>query len=87
MGLNYGAVVTVPVKVYTSGADADGESRAVTIIDKAMELLDEPASVTVTGWTVLGVDWVDTRPEPYAYDDGSEGYATVATFAITVRQL
>lgn len=86
MGLHYGAVVGVPVKVYISGADADGESRAVTILDKAMELLDEPASVTATGWTVMGVEYVGARPEPYAFEDGSEGYAMTATFAITVRQ-
>jgi hypothetical protein len=85
MGTFYGSVVTVPIRVVTSGADADGESRALTILDACLARLDEPVALTVTGWTVMGVSWIGTRVDVLLYEDGSEGYAATGTVAITVR--
>jgi len=88
-GINYGALVTVPVHVLTSGVDADGESRCAEILDKVMELLDEPAALTPTGWTVRQVSWAGTQIGP---DEGlmmltgdPTGIDGVATFVVTVR--
>lgn len=91
MGLNYAHVVTVPVRVVLSGADANGESRAITILDKAMELLDEPAILgAVTGWSVGLVNWVETRIEFTDLSPGEAvgefGYVGTATFQFLVRQ-
>lgn len=91
MGLHYGAIVTVPVRVVLSGADANGESRAITILDTVMALLDEPAVLTaVTGWSVGLVDWAETRIEFTDLgltDAGVEsGYVGTATFRFLVRQ-
>lgn len=91
MGMNYAHIVTVPVRVVTSGADGNGESRAITILDKVMELLDEPAVLgAVTGWSVGLVNWAETRIE---FTDlgggdvaGELGYVGTATFQFLVRQ-
>jgi hypothetical protein len=90
MGTHYAHIVTVPVRVVTSGADANGESRAIGILDKVMELLDEPAAPpTVSGWTVGMVRWVDTRIEftDLSLDGAGElGYVGTATFEYLVAQ-
>jgi hypothetical protein len=86
-GTNYGSMVTVPVHVITSGADKDGESRAVTIMDSVLSLLDEPVTITATGWTVRQVEWLGTQVQA---DQGlmmltgeTTGIDAVATFAVT----
>lgn len=85
-GTFYGSIVTVPTRVVTSGMDANGESRAVSILDKVAELLDEPAVLTaVSGWSVGMVSWVGTQPEAMPFDDGTEGYVMVATWQFRVR--
>lgn len=90
MGLNYAHIVTLPVRVVTSGADANGESRVITILDKVMELLDEPATApTVTGWSVGMVRWLGTAVEftDLSLDGaGDLGYVGTATFQYLVRQ-
>jgi hypothetical protein len=85
-GVTYGAIVTVPVRVFTSSADADGESRVVTILDAAMALLDEPATwAAVTGWTVTLVDWQGTEiAELDSLDEGGPGYLGISVFAVHV---
>jgi hypothetical protein len=89
-GTHYGAVVTVPVRVVVSGADANGESRAVTILDKVMSLLDEPAvRSAATGWSVLLVNWTESRIDTAELDPlGASvevGYVGTATFQFIVR--
>jgi len=88
-GTNYGALVTVPVHVITAGTDDNGESRCVTILDKVMELLDEPASITPTGWTVRQVSWLGTQigmdENLLAMTGDPSGIDGVATFVVTVR--
>ena len=87
-GLTYGAVVTVPVSVVTSGSDANGESRAVTILDAVMALIDEPVSwPALTGWTVTLVEWQETRvaaPDQFVMDDLAPGYVGTSVFAVHV---
>lgn len=92
MGLNYAHVVTVPIRVVLTGADANGESRAITILDKVMELLDEPAVLgAVTGWSLGLVNWAETRIEftDLGVGDvaGELGYVGTATFQFLVRQI
>ena len=90
MGTHYAHIVTVPVRVVTSGADANGESRAIGILDAAMALLDEPvAAPTLTGWTIGMVRWVETRIEftDLSLDGTGElGYIGTATFEYLVAQ-
>jgi hypothetical protein len=88
MGLNYGAIVTVPIHAITNGTDANGESRCASILDKVMELLDEPSTVTATGYTVRQKLWMGTTIGPdenllvlTGDPSGSDG---VATFEFTV---
>lgn len=88
-GANYGAVVMVPVHVVTSGADAQGESRAATILDMVLALLDEPAAwPALVGWTVRQVAWAGTEIGPDEYlltlTGDPSGIEGVATFAVTV---
>ncbi|HAM57576.1 MAG TPA: hypothetical protein DCQ64_20065 [Candidatus Rokubacteria bacterium] len=90
-GWHYGAVVVVPVHVITSGADANGESRAVTILDVVMELLDDEEHLAVSGWQVMLINWVGTRIGPaenlLALETDPGGLDGVAEFQIQVRQL
>ncbi len=90
MGTHYAHIVTVPVRVLTSGADANGESRAITILDAVMALLDEPVTApTITGWTIGMVRWVETRIEftDLSLDGAGEmGYLGTATFEYLVTQ-
>lgn len=86
-GWNLGAVLTIMVKAVTSGADANGSSRANTIIDKAMELLDEASHLSMTGWTPLLIDVVhEGEPEPDLDAIQLGTVAAAATFVIKVRQ-
>jgi hypothetical protein len=85
LGYGYGAALSVPVTVVQMDADAVPEARAVTIIDQAMTLLDEPASWTITGWLARGVEWQGTAPTRLEFQDGSGGDALRATFVIRVR--
>lgn len=86
MGFGYGSIVTVPVRVTQVAGDAVSEDRAIDIVDKALALLDEPASLTVTGWTVSQVNWTGTQQTAIETQDGSVP-ATSATLDIHVRQL
>jgi len=86
-GLNYGAIVTVPVHAITNGTDAGGESRCAAILDKVMELLDEPATITATGWTIRQVVWRGTSigaDENLLMMGDPAGLDGVATFEFTV---
>ena len=89
-GTSYGAVVTVPVSVVLSGADANGESRAITILDKVTELLDEPVAYpTLSGWTLTMVEWVETRiiqTDELLIGEGPAPYLGTATWRFHVRQ-
>jgi len=89
LGTHYGAVVTVPIHVITSGADANGESRAITILDQVMALVDEPATwPAVPGWTVRQVLWAGTQIGPdenlLMLTGDPSGIDGVATFAVQV---
>jgi hypothetical protein len=85
LGYGYQSVVEVPLHVITSGEDVDGDSRASAIASALMALLDEPATLTVTGWTVRMKEWVGTRTEVVQFLDGAVGYDTAVTFRFHVR--
>jgi hypothetical protein len=85
-GTNYGADVTVPVRVITGGDAANGESRAASILDEAMRLLDLRTSLTVTGWQVLDIWWRGNRIAEDPQADGTMNYVGTATFLVQVRQ-
>ena len=89
MGTHYGAIVTVPIHAITSGADANGESRCVSILDKVMELVDEPATLTIAGWTLRQVLWRSTSiggdENLLAMTGDPTGIDGIATFEFTVR--
>jgi hypothetical protein len=77
----------VPVRVVTSGADANGESRAITILDTVMELLDAEGHVSPTGWAVTLLNWLGTTVDTGELELADLGaYVATATFEITVRQ-
>lgn len=81
----FGSAVTVQLRVETSGADPDGESRAAAILSKALELLDDVAHLSVTGWTVHQVAWEQTVMDTVDYPDGTVGYVGTATITVVVR--
>lgn len=87
LGLGYGSVVTVPVRVTQVAGDAVSEDRAVDIVNQALSLLDEPAALSVPGWTVSQVNWTGTQPTSIETQDGSAVSALVATVDIYVRQI
>jgi hypothetical protein len=86
LGTGYRSIVHVPLHVITSGEDVDGDSRASAIASALMALIDEPASLTVTGWAVRQVRWVSTRSEVVQFLDGAVGYDTEVSFDVSVRQ-
>lgn len=90
-GTHYGAIVTVPIHVITSGADANGESRAAGVLDKVLELIDEPSVLTVVGWTVHNMAWLGTTIGPdenlLMLTGDPSGIEGVATFAVQVTAL
>jgi hypothetical protein len=81
----YGSVVEVPIHIITSGEDANGDARALTIASAIAALLDEPVALTVTGWSVRMVEWVETRGQVVQFLDGLVGYDTAMTWRIYVR--
>jgi hypothetical protein len=85
-GAEYGAEVTVPVRVVTSGQDADGESRAADIIDAVIDLLDLRGSITVPGWQVCEIWWRENTSTIEQWADGTIGYVCTAVFLVQVRQ-
>jgi hypothetical protein len=84
-GKSFGSLVTAQIRCETSGADANGESRAAGILSKCLELLDDVTHLTVTGWTVHQIAWNDTTMDTIAYSDGGLGYVGTATITVAVR--
>jgi hypothetical protein len=86
-GLHYGAIVMLPIHAITNGTDGNGESRCAGILDKVMELVDEPGTVTATGWTIRQVRWVGTSigaDENLLMMGDPTGIDGVVTFEFTV---
>ena len=81
----FGSEVLVQLRVETSGADPDGESRAAGILSKALELLDDVTHLSVAGWTVHQVAWESTVMDVVEYPDGTTGYVGTATLRVVVR--
>ena len=86
LGLGYGSVVTVPIRVTQVAGDAVSEDRAVDIVNQALALLDEPATLTVTGWTVGQVNWTGTQQTTIETQDSAVA-ALAATVDVYVRQV
>lgn len=84
-GTHYGSEVSVQVRVDTSGVDPDGDKRATTILSEVMDLLEVRSDLTVTGWTVCDIWWMDTETDQVQYEDGRIAYVGTATFVVQVR--
>lgn len=82
---SFGSLVTVQIRVETSGADDSGESRAATILSKVLELLDDVTHLAVTGWTVHQLAWNETTMDTMTFADGGVGYVGTATITVAVR--
>lgn len=86
LGTGYGAVVTSEIHVITSGEDADGDARALGIVDAIVALLDEPVALSVSGWSVRMVEYAGSVGQVVQFEDGKVGYDYQITMQTSVRK-
>lgn len=86
MGHGYGSVVEVPIHVITSGQEEHGDSRALTVASAIAALLDEPVSLSLTGWALRMTEWAGTRGQVVQFLDGVVGYDTEMVWRFYVRK-